>query len=114
MNERRENQVEMVRKPLLTTRNQKRTRRDDGEWATDQLDHKMIVTQTGRVQTPITSFLVTQTIEERRNLITKRQITKPAVVKDMSASPALRKSKIKKKGMDSPYEIYEKSTALFY
>ena len=32
MRERRETQVEMVRKPLLATPNQKRNRKDDGEW----------------------------------------------------------------------------------
>ena len=94
--ERRESQVEMVRKPLLATLNQKRSRVDDGEWDTDPVGPGVSETPPIRTQTTMNYFFVPQTIEERRQSILRRPNTIHTAMKDMSASPALKGAKKKK------------------
>ena len=88
--------MEMVRKPLLATPNQKRSRAEDGEWDTDPVGPGVSETPPTRTQTPMNSFLVPQTIEERRQSMLRRSNTKHTIMKDMSASPALKGAKKKK------------------
>ena len=96
--ERREMQVDMIRKPLLATPNQKRSRADDGEWDTIPPSPRNIVTPTTsrKIQTPINVFLINQTLEERRQELLKNSANRPTKAKDISASPALKKCKKKK------------------
>ena len=110
--ERRENQMEMVRKPLLATPNQKRSRKEDGEWDSDQQKQTVILVTTAQKQTPLSGFLVQQTLEERRHAITRRQpICSGSTAKDMSASPARRRTvSMKKKGAKNAKKAVEDIT----
>ena len=114
--------VEDTRRRIITPAKAKRTRGDDGEWETHSNITEMeqhsammagqhtqplsqaLVEDTGRkIQTPINSFLVFQTLEDRALQLRRPANTIPAgaelgSVKEMSASPILRKRISKKTG----------------
>ena len=90
--------MDMIRKPLLATPNQKRSRADDGEWDTIPPSPRNIVTPTTsrKIQTLINVFLINQTLEEGRQELLKNSANRTTKAKDISASPALKKCKKKK------------------
>ena len=67
---------------------------------------------TAQKQTPLSGFLVKQTLEERMHAIMKRQpMCSGSSVKDMSASPALRRTvSTRKKGAKSAKKAVEDTT----
>ena len=115
--ERRESQLELVRKPLLVTPNNKRSRAEDGVWDTDTMGPGVSETPPRRTQTPMNSFLVPQTIEERRQALARRPTSMVTIMKEMSASPVLKKIKKRrqldtKKTMESDKNTKQKTVAV--
>jgi hypothetical protein len=68
------------------------------------------VVTAGQMKTPLSSFLITQTLEERRLSIDKREKKSTQIVKDMSASPSLRKNTSMKQ--QAPKKTKEGSTTM--
>ena len=115
--ERRESQIELVRKPLLVTPNNKRSRAEDGVWDTDTMGPGVSETPPRRTQTPMNSFLVPQTIEERRQALARRPTSMVTIMKEMSASPVLKKIKKRrqldtKKTMESDKNTKQKTATV--
>ena len=82
-----------VRKPLLATPTRKRDRKEEGEWqpGTELQDARITdpeakMTPKSMTQTAMGSFMVPQTVEERRRALKPS----PNIVQDMSASPILK------------------------
>ena len=101
--EKREKKIEEVRKPLLATPTRKRERSDESDWQHSKEPEDVRKTVTGTPMTPkmltqtaIGSFLVHQTVEERRKIF--KSSCKENKVPDMSASPALKSRKRTKSG----------------
>ena len=91
--DRREMKIAEVGKPLLATPTRKRDRKEEGEWQPGtrlhearKIDPEVKMTPKRMTQTAMGSFMVPQTIEERRRAL------KPSsnIVPDMSASPTLK------------------------
>ena len=103
--EKRDSKLEMARRPLLCTPNSKRRREDTKDWEAISgggSPARRMLTPGRRMslQTPINSFLVTKTIEERRMELKKVPKEK---VQDMSASASLRrKANAKTRGSRKP------------
>jgi hypothetical protein len=101
--EKREKKIEEVRKPLLATPTRKRERQDEGDWQHSKEPEDVRKTAAGTPMTPkmltqtaMGSFLVHQTVEERRKIF--KSSCKEKKVPDMSVSLALKTRKRTKPG----------------
>ena len=111
--EKRDKMLEKVRKPIILTPGSKRGRRDEGEWEQPGADagtpgsSQAEGTIQRMKQTPIQSFLVSQTLEARRSSWEIHSKVRKAAVPDKddtvmsasSASPSLRKTATKRTGV---------------
>jgi hypothetical protein len=100
-----------VRKPLLATPTRKRDKKEEGEWQPGInlqdariTDPEAKMTPKSMTQTAMGSFIVPQTVEERRRALKPS----PNIVPDMSASPILkprRKTQLTKYKVNANSEI---------
>ena len=120
--EMRDRKLEEVRRRVIQTPKTKRDRREDGIWDETNTQPGMTSDSNSRsqegsrsnrkLQTPLTSFLIPQTLAERRASIQKRssQFQKEADIRMSSSfgSPALRRSRGMMTGVRKAVEDKEK------
>jgi hypothetical protein len=120
--EKRDRKIEEIRKPIIMTPGTKRRRQEDGEWEQPEGEDGPVAAQTPggakikMKQTPIQTFLVSQTMEDRKSSWNSnnkpRKLATPLRKKtDKSASfasPNLRKPSGMKTGARKGQEAMEK------
>ena len=98
--EKRDKMIEEIRKPIILTPGSKRGRKEEEEWDTPQPGTggaaASLLGGSGRrsrmTQTPINSFLVTQTPEERKIILEKKTKKLFTDMSSSSASPKLKRA----------------------
>ena len=84
--------MEVIRKPLVSTPNRKRERREEGQWQTENETKKSrrAVPCTQKTQSGIGSFLVPLNVEQRKKILESGSSSNKRKISDMSASPKLK------------------------
>ena len=120
--EKRDRKLEEIRKPIILTPGSKRRRQEDGEW--EQLEGEVgaVAAHTAggllqkMKQTPIQTFLVSQTMEDRKSSWNSRYkprmpatpLRRDTDMSALSASPSLRKTTTKRTGVRKGQEAMQK------